>query len=101
MKARMEGMRSKTGKCLFLFFVFVITIPILICGYGSIGKGLQAKSIFQEANDFFNQGKYEDSLSRYRQIIENNPSVADRVLFEMGIIYAYPKNEKKDYQKAL
>ncbi len=97
----MEGMRSKTGKCLFLFFVFVITIPILICGYGSIGKGLQAKSIFQEANDFFNQGKYEDSLSRYRQIIENNPSVADRVLFEMGIIYAYPKNEKKDYQKAL
>jgi murein L,D-transpeptidase YafK len=27
--------------------------------------------------------------------------VGDRVLFEMGIIYAYPKNEQKDYQKAM
>ncbi len=83
------------------FLVCIITIPIFICGFSYIGEGLQAKSIFQEANDFFNQGKYEDSLSRYQQIIENNPSVADRVLFEMGIIYAYPKNEKKDFQKAL
>ncbi|MEJ2731409.1 MAG: outer membrane protein assembly factor BamD [Deltaproteobacteria bacterium] len=27
--------------------------------------------------------------------------MADRVLFEMGIIYAYPRNEQKDYQKSL
>ena len=63
--------------------------------------GLQARSISQEANDFFNQGKYEASLSKYEQIIEKYPAVADRVLFEMGIIYAYPRNEHKDYQKSL
>jgi len=55
----------------------------------------------QEANDFFNQGKYEASLSNYEQIIEKHPAVADRVLFEMGIIYAHPRNEQKDYQKSL
>jgi len=54
-----------------------------------------------EANDFFNQGEYEASLNKYEQIIEIHPAVADRVLFEMGIIYAHPGNEQKDYQKSL
>lgn len=49
----------------------------------------------------YNQGNFEASLSKYKQIIEKYPTVADRVLFEMGIIYAHPKNEKKDYQKSL
>jgi tetratricopeptide (TPR) repeat protein len=75
--------------------------PILICGCSYIDEGLQARSISQEANDFFNQEKYEASLSKYEQIIDKHPAVADRVLFEMGIIYAYPRNEQKDYQKSL
>ena len=56
---------------------------------------------FKEANDFFSQGNYKASLSKYEQIIEKYPSAGDRVLFEMGIIYAYPRNEQKDYQKSL
>ena len=74
---------------------------ILICGCSNIDVGLQARSISREANDFFNQGKYEASLRKYEQIIEKHPAVADRILFEMGIIYAYPRNEQKDYQKSL
>jgi murein L,D-transpeptidase YafK len=54
-----------------------------------------------EANDLFNQGSYKASLSKYGQILEKYPAAGDRVLFEMGIIYAYPGNEQKDYQKAL
>ncbi|NWF75382.1 MAG: L,D-transpeptidase family protein [Nitrospirae bacterium] len=60
-----------------------------------------SREIFKEANDFFNQGNYKAALSKYEQIIEKYPSVEDRVLFEMGIIYAYPRNEQKDYQKSL
>jgi L,D-peptidoglycan transpeptidase YkuD (ErfK/YbiS/YcfS/YnhG family) len=75
--------------------------PILICGCSYIDEGLQVRSISQAANDFFNQGNYEASLSQYEQIIEKHPAVEDRVLFEMGIIYAYPRNEQKDYQKSL
>jgi len=89
------------GEYLRLFFVCIMITPIFICGCSYIDKGLQAGSISQEANDFFNQGKYEASLSKYEQIIEKHPAVADRVLFEMGIIYAYPRNEQKDYQKSL
>lgn len=89
------------GEYLRLFFVCIMITPILICGCSYIDEGLQARSISQEANDLFNQGKYEASLSKYEQIIEKHPAVADRVLFEMGIIYAYPRNEQKDYQKSL
>lgn len=60
-----------------------------------------SREIFKEANDFFNEGNYKAALSKYEQIIEKYPSVEDRVLFEMGIIYAYPRNEQKDYQKSL
>ncbi len=61
----------------------------------------QAESTFKEANDYFSQGNYKASLSKYEQIIEKYPTAGDRVLFEMGIIYAYPRNEQKDYQKSL
>ena len=49
----------------------------------------------------YKQGNFEASLSKYKQIIEKYPTAADRVLFEMGIIYAHPRNENKDYQKSL
>jgi murein L,D-transpeptidase YafK len=57
--------------------------------------------IFKEANDLCSQGSYKASLSKYEQIIEKYPTTGDRVLFEMGIVYAYPRNDQKDYQKAL
>ena len=49
----------------------------------------------------FNQGNYAAALSKYEQIMAHHPEVADRVLFEMGVTYAYPRNAHKDYQKAL
>jgi murein L,D-transpeptidase YafK len=54
-----------------------------------------------DANDFFAQGNYEASLSQYEKLLEKEPETADRVFFEMGIIYAHPKNDQKSYQKAL
>jgi L,D-peptidoglycan transpeptidase YkuD (ErfK/YbiS/YcfS/YnhG family) len=75
--------------------------PVLICGCSHYNEGYQAKSTFGEANDLFSRGRYQASLDTYGQISEKYPTTKDRVLFEMGIIYAYPKNEHKDYQKSL
>jgi len=94
----MDMRQRREGVYLRLFFVCLIITPFFI--YGCSG-GHQARSLSKEANDFFNQGKYQASLSKYEQIIEKSPAVADRVLFEMGIIYAHPRNEQKDYQKSL
>ena len=54
-----------------------------------------------EANDFFARGNYEASLCKYEQLLEEEPENADRVLFEMGIIFAHPGNPSKSYEKAL
>jgi len=82
-----------------LAFVGIMLTPILVCGCSY--ERHQARFISQQANDLFNQGKYEASLSKYKQVIEKDPAAADRVLFEMGIIYAHPGNEQKDYYIAL
>jgi len=47
------------------------------------------------------QGNYKASLGKYEQIIARYPTESARVLFEMGVIYAFPKNQQKDYQKSL
>jgi L,D-peptidoglycan transpeptidase YkuD (ErfK/YbiS/YcfS/YnhG family) len=93
--------QSKLGEHSHLFLVCIIIIPMLLGGCGHLAEGSKARSIFKEANDFFNQGNYKASLSIYQRIIEKYPAAGDRVLFEMGIIYAYPLNEQKDYQKSV
>lgn len=90
--------RSRVGEHFYFFIVCMTTAPILICGCSHLNDG---KANFQEANDLFNQGKYQASLGKYEQIAVKYPTTADRVLFEMAIIYAHPKNEQKDYQKSL
>jgi tetratricopeptide (TPR) repeat protein len=93
--------RSRIGEHLHFFLVCIIVAPILICGCSHLNEGFRAKSTFEEANALFTQGSYDASLRKYEQIIEKYPTAGDRVLFEMGIIYAYPINEQKDYQKSL
>jgi len=85
----------------FKFCICLIMAPMLISGCSHFNDGLQAKTTFAEANDLFHQGSYTASLDKYSEIIEKYPAMADRVLFEMGIIYAHSKNEQKDFQKSL
>jgi tetratricopeptide (TPR) repeat protein len=94
-QTKMNKKQSRMVKRLNLFFVCIILAPMLICGCSHFNEE------FKEANDFFSQGSYEASLSKYQQIIEKYPTTGDRVLFEMGIVFAHPGNEQKDYQKSL
>jgi len=100
-KSNMDKKQGRMGEHLILFVVCIIIAPMLLCGCSHFNEELQAKSTFIEANDFFSQGNYTASLGKYQQIIEKYPAAGDRVLFETGIIYAYPGNEQKDYQKSL
>jgi len=75
--------------------------PMLISGCSHFNDGRQVKTTFAEANDLFHQGSYTASLEKYSGIIDKYPATAGRALFEMGIIYAHPKNEQNDYQKSL
>jgi tetratricopeptide (TPR) repeat protein len=85
----------------FKFCIFLMMAPILLSGCSHFNEGRRAQTTFAEANDLFHQGRYTASLDKYSEIAEKYPAKADRALFEMGIIYAHPKNEQKDYQKSL
>ena len=85
----------------FKFCLFLMMAPMLLSGCSHFNDGRQAKTTFAEANELFYQGSYTASLEKYSEITEKYPAKADRALFEMGIIYAHPRNERKDYQKSL
>jgi tetratricopeptide (TPR) repeat protein len=84
-----------------LYLACVLLAPVLTCGCSHFNEGYHARSTFDKANELFSRGSYQASLDTYGQIGEKYPTTKDRVLFETGVIYAYPKNEQKDYQKAL
>lgn len=99
--AYMAEKQSRIGERFCFFFRCIIITSILISGCSHFNEGSRARSTFEEANALFSQGSYRASLNKYEQIIEKYPTTGDRVLFEMGIIHSYPKNEQKDYQKSL
>jgi tetratricopeptide (TPR) repeat protein len=94
-KADMDIMQIKANK--HFFFTCIVTTLIFICGCSHF----QVKSNVKEANDLLSQGSFKASLNKYEQIIEKYPHAGDRILYEMGFIYAHPKNDQKDYQKSL
>jgi tetratricopeptide (TPR) repeat protein len=85
----------------FRFCIFLMMATILLSACSHFGAAGRNNTTFAEANDLFHQGRYAASLEKYSEIIEKYPTRADRALFEMGIIYAHPKNGRKDYQKSL
>jgi tetratricopeptide (TPR) repeat protein len=93
--AYMAENQGRMGERLGHFFICILLAPILLSGCSHFSDG------FQEANDLFSQGSYKTSLDKYEQILGKYPATGDRALFEMGMIYAYPKNDQKDYQKSL
>lgn len=80
---------------------YIILAALLFYGCSHNGEGTPARSIYLTARNFFAQGNYEASLGEYKKLIEKEPEAADRVLFEMGIIYAHPGNKRKNYRNAL
>jgi L,D-peptidoglycan transpeptidase YkuD (ErfK/YbiS/YcfS/YnhG family) len=100
-KTRQDKKLNRTGGYLRALLFCIMLTAFLISGCSHSGEVSTAASIALEANVFFIQGNYEASLGQYEKLIEKEPETADRVLFEMGIIYAHPKNGGKNYQKAL
>jgi L,D-peptidoglycan transpeptidase YkuD (ErfK/YbiS/YcfS/YnhG family) len=93
----MTSNQNRAGTRLVPIVICSLLMTLLLSGCSHVQSG----SIFAEANDFFSQGNYRASLDTYEQLGEKHPAARDRVLFEMGVIHAYPKNEQKDYQKAI
>src|SRR5512139_1249360 len=78
-------------RCFFL--VCLMITAMLAGGCSHFNERAQVKSAFAEADQLLSRGSYQASLDSYAQIVGRYPAEGDRALFEMGIIYAHPKNE--------
>jgi tetratricopeptide (TPR) repeat protein len=97
-----RGRKPQTlGRHNWFFSVCIALLLVLMYGCSHLYEGSAVGSRLKEANDLFGQGSYGASLTKYQQMIEEYPEAGDRALFEMGIIYAYPSNDQKDYPKSI
>jgi len=92
---------SGPRKHIHFFLACIVIILVLMCGCTYLNQISLTRPDFKEANDLMRRGNYKASLSKYEQIIAQYPSEGDRALFEMGVIYAFPRNQQRDYQKSL
>jgi len=53
------------------------------------------------AKGLFKEGNYEAALKENQKLLAERKMVSDMALFNMGLIYAYSLNPKKDYPTAL
>ncbi len=90
--------KMRTYLC-YIYAGLLITLCAGGCSYFSEAAAI--KSTFKDANDSFSQGRFSESIRKYEQIAEKYPALADKALFSMGVAFAFPWNEEKDYQKAL
>lgn len=66
-------------------------------------KALASGPSLHKARRLLHQGNYEGALRESERVlsVSNGKPPADEALFSMGVVYAHPRNPKKDYQKAI
>ena len=54
-----------------------------------------------QAKKFMIHGNYKAALEKNQKILRTYPEIKDEALFQIGLIYAHPKNPDKNYEKSL
>jgi len=90
----------RKGKHLFLYLACFIIILVLGCAH--FQKKTQDERRLKKAMDLMINEDYETSLRENKELLRLFPqTLGDKALFQMGLIYAYPKNPNANYQKSL
>jgi L,D-peptidoglycan transpeptidase YkuD (ErfK/YbiS/YcfS/YnhG family) len=77
----------------------LITFGVYGCSHS--GASSPAATVPLQSNDFFASENFEAFLREYNKLIEKDSENSDRLLFELGILYAHPGNGRRSYPKAL
>jgi tetratricopeptide (TPR) repeat protein len=102
----MGGKQRKNRKHL-LFFIACFLIIFIIGGCIIPPKRAHVLPAggtpFERAVILVSKGRYDDALNAFNKIARtySREAPGDKALFEMGLIWAYPDNPKKDYNESL
>jgi tetratricopeptide (TPR) repeat protein len=64
---------------------------------------VQSEDSLDQAANMMSKGNYDGALKVYEEVSRKYPrdSPGDRALFDMGILWAYPDNPERNYEKAV
>ena len=93
-------------KYFFLCITGLILLSVVSCTSlkERMKKGLCSRPSTQEfLYSLKSAGDFENALKRSRETLSKSPRTppGDEALFDMGLVYAHPKNPKKDYRKSV
>lgn len=103
----MGGKQWKGRKHLLFYGACLLIVLIISEGCVIPGRRVQVLPAggtpIEQAYQLVNKGRYDDALKAYSKIARSFPREppTDRALLEMGLIWTYPDNPKKNHEEAL
>jgi tetratricopeptide (TPR) repeat protein len=95
--------RAWEGK--YIYLLLAVAICLLLtesCAFlEKRNRELQAETDLNLAEQRLACEDFAGALKIYRRVLARTPQSADLALFHMGVIYAAPRNQERDYQKSL
>jgi hypothetical protein len=93
--------RSGKRKHLFLCIACCLSLSLWLCGCVPSLRQWQGEQALREAKDLRSEGDYSASEKKTLGVLEDFPqTLGDEALFQLGLLYAFPKNPKADYEKS-
>ena len=94
--------RTRAWKYFLLYPACCIALLLGIWGCAHFPEKWKGEVRLARAWTHFSKGKYGASLSETTEVLRIYPrSLGDQALFQMGLVYAHPKNPDQDYQRSL
>jgi tetratricopeptide (TPR) repeat protein len=94
--------RTRKGKHLLLYPACSIALLLGIWGCTHFHRKCKGEERLARAATLLVKGQYKDSMREAKGVLRLYPrTLGDKALFQMGLIYAYPKNPDQDYHRSL
>lgn len=98
----MGSIQTRKRMHLFLHFACLVILPFVIFGCLHYSKKLQGEDLLAKAMNLMLEGQYDAALAENLTVLEEFPPIlSDQAHFQIGLIYAHPKNPKQNYQESL
>ena len=93
---------TRKGKYVLLYRACCIALLFGIWGCTHFAEKWKGEGRLARAGTLLAKGEYGASLRETKEVLRLYPrALGDEALFQMGLIYACPKNPDQDYQRSL
>lgn len=98
----MGSKRTRTRQHFFLYAAGFITLTLMVTGCLHWPQHRQGEPHLTAAEQLLATGDYQAALAENQKVLaQYAPDLADRALFQIGLIYMHPHNPDQNYPKAI